>query len=158
LPGKAPNKDRDFREAYDRVVKDYFSGVDSIYNESDFERRFRVTRSIFKRIYDKILNFGLFSHHCDALGKHGIYPLVRTVACFRFLAYGDTFDRNDEYLHISETSTANLVKQFCQLIVQHFGPLYLNRSPSVVERNRILLYNKKRGFPGMLFQMGQMSY
>jgi Plant transposon protein len=150
LSGKAPNKDRDFREAYDCVVKDYFSGVDSIYNELDFVRHFCVTRPIFKRIYGKILNFGLFSHHCDALGKQGIYPLVCTVASFCFLANGDTFDRNDKYLHISETSTADLVKQFCQLIVKHFGPLYLNRSPTVVERNLILLYNKKRGFTGML--------
>jgi hypothetical protein len=135
LPGKAPNKDRDFTAAYDCVVKDNFSGANSIYNETDFESHFCVTHPIFKRIYNKILNTGLFSHHCDALGKQGIYPLVCTVACFYFLAYGDTFDRNDKYLSKWETNTENLVKHFCQLIVQHFGHLYLNRSPTVAERN-----------------------
>jgi Plant transposon protein len=148
--GKSPNKERDFDGAYISVVKDYFSGIESIYNEVDFERRFRVTHSIFNTIYSTILHYGLFSQKKDALGKAGIHPLVRTVSCFRFLAYGDSFDRNDEYLRLSESSTAQSVKQFCHLIVQHFGPSHLNRSPTEKERDRILIHNKKRGFPGML--------
>ena len=38
--GKAPNKKRDFLGAYERVVKFYFNGRESVYNETDFERRF----------------------------------------------------------------------------------------------------------------------
>jgi hypothetical protein len=78
--GKVPNKNRDFAAAFDCFVNDYFSDVDSINNETDFERRFCFPPSIFKRIYEK--KFGLFLHHCDALGKHCIYPLICTFACF----------------------------------------------------------------------------
>lgn len=42
---KAANKERDFKAANEQVMKDYFSGPDSIYNERDFERRFRVPRT-----------------------------------------------------------------------------------------------------------------
>jgi hypothetical protein len=148
-PGKAPNKDRDFAMAHDRLVQDYFSGENSIYNEVDFERRFRVSRPVFNRIYDAILYKGKFSHKKDATGKLGIHPLVRTVACFRYLAYGNSFDSCDEYLRLSDTSCLVSVKEFCSLVVQKFGSFYLNRTPSKEERDHILNFNKSRGFPGM---------
>jgi hypothetical protein len=76
--------------------------------------------------------------------------LVHTFTCFRFLVYGDCFDRSVKYLEISETSMADSLKDFCQLVVSGIGEHYLNRTPSVEERNRILAFNKRRGFPGML--------
>jgi hypothetical protein len=41
------------------------------------------------------------------------------------------------------------LKDFCQLVVSGFGGDYLNRSPSMEERDCILNYNRRRGFPGM---------
>ena len=38
--GRAPNKARDFAGAHARLMKDYFNGSDSVYDEADFERRF----------------------------------------------------------------------------------------------------------------------
>jgi hypothetical protein len=39
-PGKAPNKNRDFMGAHAKLVEHYFSGEESLYNETDFEQRF----------------------------------------------------------------------------------------------------------------------
>jgi hypothetical protein len=36
VPGKAANKKRDFAGAYDTLKKQYFMGVESVYNEIDF--------------------------------------------------------------------------------------------------------------------------
>ena len=44
--GQAPNADRDFVGAYQKLVHYYFSGNDSLYNEAIFERRFRMKREI----------------------------------------------------------------------------------------------------------------
>ena len=33
LPGKAPNKNRDFMGAHAKLVEHYFSGTESLYNE-----------------------------------------------------------------------------------------------------------------------------
>ena len=44
--GKAPNKNRDFAKAYADLVADYFSGQDSVYDERDFRRHFRVSRTV----------------------------------------------------------------------------------------------------------------
>ena len=53
--GKAPNKERGFDEAYDRLVRDYFSGPESTYDETDFERRFRMPRSVFTLLHGAVV-------------------------------------------------------------------------------------------------------
>jgi hypothetical protein len=58
--GKSKNKDRDFEGAYQRLIKNYFSGTASTYDEDDFERRFRMPRSVFNRIYETIKDKGCF--------------------------------------------------------------------------------------------------
>jgi hypothetical protein len=45
--GKQPNKNRNFTQAYQKVVEDYFNGRESVYDEKDFERRFRMPRTVF---------------------------------------------------------------------------------------------------------------
>jgi hypothetical protein len=45
-PGKAPNKQRDFEAAYQKLKRQYFNGTDSVYDEGDFARRFRMPRQI----------------------------------------------------------------------------------------------------------------
>lgn len=126
LPGKAANKKRDFKGAYENVKRQYFNGDASIYDDKDFERRFRMPREVFTRIHDKLLGKDPFMQKVDALGKEGIYPLVRMIAAIRMLSYGDSADRQDEYLQISETAAAESMKAFCKLMVQEFGPEYLN--------------------------------
>jgi hypothetical protein len=147
--GKAPNKKRNFEESYNNLIRDYFNEDQSVYNEADFTRRFRVSRNIFHRIYNKILNKGMFQQRKDAIGKPGIHPLVRVVACMRHLAYGDSFDGTDEYLRLSESSMSDSIKAFTYLIKLNFGDEYLNRCPTQLEREKMLQLNSKRGFPGM---------
>jgi Plant transposon protein len=91
-----------------------------------------------------------FSHYEDATKKPGIFPLVKLVGCFRFLAFGDAYDREDENLHISESSLRVIVREFCALMVKEFGSQYLNRSPTHAERKTILKVMSAKGFPGCL--------
>jgi hypothetical protein len=73
-PGKAKNKARDFKGAYERLFKNYFStDPPPVYNETDFERRFRMPRAVFNRIKEKIIGKGLFREKV-------IHPLVRLTA------------------------------------------------------------------------------
>jgi sugar/nucleoside kinase (ribokinase family) len=83
---RAPNKSRDFQAANDQVVKNYFSGTDSIYNERDFERRFRVPQLVFNVIHNRLMGIDPFIHKTSCAGKKGIFPLIKLVACFTFLA------------------------------------------------------------------------
>jgi hypothetical protein len=134
---RAPNKERDFVEAHQKLMRDYFNGPESVYDEIDFERRFRISRQIFNRLHDKLVGTDPFIHKRDCFGNLGIHPLVKLVACLRYVSYGDAFDREDENLRLSETSLIKLLPHFCKLVIEEFGGQYLNRCPNEAERATI---------------------
>jgi Plant transposon protein len=147
---RAPNKSRDFKGAHEQLTKDYFNGTESIYNERDFERRFRVPRSVFNVVHNRLMGVDPFIHKTDCFGNKGIYPLVKLVASFRFLAYGDSYDREDENLRIAESTLNAIVRQFCNLLVTSFGAQYLNRCLNTEERKVISEAMASKGFPGCI--------
>ena len=63
---RAPNKERNFVAAYEQQIAFYFSGPESVYNEADFERRFRCPRSVFNRVHDAMMGKHPFIHYMDA--------------------------------------------------------------------------------------------
>ena len=147
--GKAPNKQRDFELANSLLVKYYFSGEESLYSEADFEQRFGVPRVVFNRVFERLNGTGVFQHQYNKVTKKmGIYPLVRMVACFRKLCYGDSSNRQDEFLQISESAVDVSFKEFCRRVVDEFGAAYLNRCPSKEEKSNSIKKMKQRGFPG----------
>ena len=148
--GKAPNKNRDFALAYEQVVLNYFSGRNSRYNEVDFERRFRMPRTVFDTLWNKIEGKEPFvQKRMMATKELGIRPLVRFIACLRKMAYGDASDRQDECFQISETVVDGSFKKMCKLIKEEFGGKYLNQCPNHEQLTRALQINQARGFPGM---------
>ena len=146
--GRSPNKKRNFELAFNNVRRYYFNGVKSLYDKSDFERRFGCPRLVFNRIHNAIMGCGTFVCKYNNVYGWGIYPLVRMVACFCKLVYGDASDQEDESLQISESQVNTAFKDFCSLIVQKFGMEYLNRSPTDEEKQRCLDKMSRRGFPG----------
>ena len=68
-PGKKGNKDRNFASAYERIIQDYFVGENSTYNEQDFDRRFRLPRNVFDKIYNRVFGKSLFVQRRDAAKK-----------------------------------------------------------------------------------------
>ena len=148
MKGKSPNMERNFSGAYKQLLSHYFNGADSLYNETQFERRFRMKRVIFNRIWEELNGNHPFVQKWDAAKKPGIHPLCRFVACLRVLAYGNAADSCDEYLQISESVTNVSFKLFCNLIVEKFGAQYLNRSPNNNEIKGLMTKMAKRGMPG----------
>jgi hypothetical protein len=147
-PGRLPNINRDFSGAYRTLIKHYFSGPDSLYNEQQFEDRFRMPRSVFQKIWQRINGKGLFVHRQDATKKRGIHPLCRLVACLRVLAYGTSADMQDEYLQMSKSATAESIHDFCRVMLEEFGNEYFNRCPREEERDRSMKKMEHRGFKG----------
>ena len=147
-PGRAPNKPRDFLGGYERVVKDYFSGEDSVYDEIDFERRWVLERENFNKVRDAIIGKGSFVYRENATKKPQIHPLCRILACIRVLSYGSSADSVDDYLRIGESTTNAAVKEFARLIIENFESEYLGY-PEEDELRRVLEFNERRGFPGM---------
>lgn len=71
LPGRRPNKDRNFSNGVHSILRDYF-GVDGhppVYDDQDFERRFRVPRAIFRRVYEDIKHETWWEQRPNATGR-----------------------------------------------------------------------------------------
>ena len=151
VPGRRPNKRRNFRSGLRAILRDYFglNGEPPVYNEGDFERRFRVPRSVFLRIYNAVKDRPFFAQRINATGRLQAHPLQKVVAAFRVIAYGEAPDRTDEYVRLSASTIAMSVRELMRFIVDEFGPSYL-RPPTTEELQRILTRNAERGMPGCM--------
>jgi hypothetical protein len=90
-----------------------------------------------------------FTQHTNAVTQElGIFPLVRLVAILRYLVQGKAADHSDEYLQISKSVILEDINKFTQIVIDEFGPQYLNRCPTADEKEQITNLMAKRGFPG----------
>jgi len=140
---------RDRENAARNLFNDYFAEK-PVFPETMFRRRFRMSRSLFLRIYDAIKRHdNYFVQRRDGVGKLGLSGLQKMTAAFRMLAYGVPADSTDEYIKIGESTALESLKRFCRAIVEVFACCYL-RSPDANDVARLLHIGESRGFPGML--------
>jgi len=151
MPGRRPNKRRNFRSGLRAILRDHLglNGEPPVYNEGDFERRFRVPRSVFLRINNAVKDRLFFAQRINATGRFQAHPLQKVVAAFRVIAYGEAPDRTDEYMRLSASTIAMSVRELMRFIVDEFGPSYV-RPPTPEELQRILTRNAERGMPGCM--------
>ncbi|KAK1866663.1 hypothetical protein I4F81_009179 [Pyropia yezoensis] len=145
------NKLRNFGRGLRGILIDYFgvSGNPPVYDEDDFERRFRVPRSVFVRVYQAVKDQPGFIQTIDATGRPRAHPLQKLVAAFRVLAYGESTDRPDENCRISRSTVDNTVRDLVYYIVDIFRPNYL-RQPNAEELTILLKRSAERGVPGCI--------
>ncbi|KAH9109086.1 hypothetical protein LEN26_000414 [Aphanomyces euteiches] len=154
---KAPNIDRDFQSGHDRIQRDYFD-ENATYPPRMFERRFRMSRSLFVRIMDGVIaSDTYFQRRRDATGKLGLSGLQKITCAIRILACEIAADAMDEYCRISESTALASLKQFCRAVVAIFGKCYL-RSPTSNDLDMLLTQNESCGFTGMLGSIDYMKW
>lgn len=149
--GRLHNKLRDFSAGLHAILRDYFGlgGAPPVYSESDFERRFRVPRAVFVRIYRAVHDRPWWKQSVNATGRIQAHPLQKLVAAFRVLAYGEAADRADEYCRISRTTIDLAVKKLIDFVCAEYGAAYL-RSPNDAEIAHLLKRISERGMPGCI--------
>jgi hypothetical protein len=69
---------RDFEGAYTKLLKMYFSGEESVYNNTKmFERRFGMPREVFDRVFLALKDADYFKRKRNPVNKQwGVSPLV----------------------------------------------------------------------------------
>ena len=91
---------RDRVGAHDRLYDDYFAD-NCAYPPSFFRRRYRMRRSLFVRIVERLGEYSpYFTQRVDALNRAGFSPLQKCTAALRLLAYGAASDTVDEWLKL----------------------------------------------------------
>ena len=149
--------ERNLEEGDQRLWNDYFS-ENPTYPENLFRRRFRMNKSLFMRIVDRLSNeVEYFREKKDALGRRRLSALQKCTAAIRVLAYGYAADAVDEYLRLGATTARLCVEHFVEGIINLFGDEYLRR-PTPADLERLLYIGEQRGFPGMIGSMDCMYW
>ncbi|KAK1577946.1 hypothetical protein Q3G72_026238 [Acer saccharum] len=120
-----------------------------------FRRRFRMSRSLFLSIVEKVeARDNYFMQRRDSVGRLGLSGLQKITAVFQMLAYGLPTNATDEYIKIGESTTIESLKRFYRAVVEEFKDEYL-RSPNATDVARLLRIGEYRGFPRIL---GSLNY
>ena len=146
--GRAPNKNRGFQEGAIRIQRDYFGsgGEPPVYSERDFERRYRVPRVVFNKVYSTVREDPFFEQRRNATGLMQSHPIQKITGVFRILAYGQSADATDEYIRLSESTVTEALHRFMNLIVTKLGPEFL-RQPTRRDIERVMARMEARVFP-----------
>jgi len=70
-------------------------------------------------------------------------------AALRMLANGSAADAQHEYCRIAESTVMDSLHAFCRSVVEIYADEYL-RAPTEADVARILVFNERRGLPGLL--------
>jgi len=124
VPGLLASRPRNFELGLQCILRDYFGldGLPPVFGPVQFERRFRVPMPVFLRIYQAIKSRPFWAQRVNATGQPQAHPLHKLVAVFRVLAYGESYDRADEYVRLSQSTIARAVKLFSEFVVDEFTP------------------------------------
>ncbi|XP_020873755.1 putative nuclease HARBI1 [Arabidopsis lyrata subsp. lyrata] len=138
-------------------MADYFCD-NPRYTETLFRRRFRMNKSLFLRIVNRLTEEVMyFKPKKDATFRDGLSPLQKCTAAIRLLAYGCSADSIDEYVRLGETTARECLLHFVVGIVDLFGTEYLRR-PTLEDLQRLLFIGEHRGFPGMVGSIDCMHW
>ncbi|XP_024012910.1 uncharacterized protein LOC112087132 [Eutrema salsugineum] len=149
--------ERNWEEGHIRLWNDYFS-EEAIFPDYLFRRRFRMNKSLFMKIIDRLNNeVRYFRQKKDAPGRPCLFGLQKCTSAIRLLAYGTAADSVDEYLRIGATTARNCLENFVDAIINLFGDEYLRR-PTPEDLQRLLDYGEYREFPGMVGSIDCMHW
>ena len=149
--------ERHREDGHQMLWNDYFCETPT-YNVQLFRRRFRMNKSLFLRIVNRLTtNIPYFQQGKDCTGRSSLTPLQKCTAAIRQLAYGGAADSLDEYVRLAETTARKCLHNFTAGIISLFGDEYLRR-PTHEDLQRLLYIGEQRGFPGMVGSIDCMHW
>jgi len=151
VPGRWPNKRRNFAAGLFNIQRDYIgvNAVPTVFEECDFETRFRVPRSVFRRIILAVKDEPFFQQRINVTGRLQAHPLQQGVAAFRVIAYGEAADRSDENVRLSRSTMAQATKLLLEVIVRRWKTTYVRR-PNQSELKKMMERTAESGFRGCM--------
>ncbi|KAL7601401.1 hypothetical protein Lser_V15G26961 [Lactuca serriola] len=142
------NRDREAEN--ELLVHDYFY-PDSLYDLSEFEERFRISRNLFLRIArDLERNYEFFQLRWDARGKRNFTTIQKYTTALRQLGHGIDVDTSDEYLKMSERTCRDCTYLFCEYVIELYREIYLQHPTKSDVEQFYIAHQAKHGFPWMI--------
>ena len=133
-PGSG-NGPRRPRRQYNReravlCIEQDWLGPEPLFRDGEFQRQFRVTKDIFRRMEQELpFHNSFFRPVKDAVKtRKPIDPRVKMICALKGLAFGMSAISNTDYLQISPSTAGKCVVQFCTTLVRKscFSDVYLH--------------------------------
>ena len=142
----------DHERARNDIYRDYFSPTCN-FNDKQFERNFRITKTIAETIMLECGNASRFFHDTtDALGKRSICPKVKLLMGLKLLAFGAAAPACIEYFRMGLTTARACFRTMIQCIAQSdaFKLKYM-RSMNRADAYRVTaLHHNQHGIDGII--------
>ncbi|KAK2634213.1 hypothetical protein Ddye_029005 [Dipteronia dyeriana] len=107
---------------------------------------------------DRVAAYDLYFFQIrDACRNVGLSSLQKIYVAFRMLSYGVPTDFVNEYVRIDESTVIESLDKFVKAIIAVFRDEYL-RSPNNDGITRLLEFNSRCGFPGLLGSIDYMYW
>ena len=122
-PSARPRKKRK-RLRYDRegaksdVFRDYVGPI-PIFDDRQFERIFRITRTKFDYILQCLVQYepSFWTQSYECTGRPGIAPEVKLLGALKKLCYGVSFIAFTDYFQMAESTARLCVSKLCRGII-----------------------------------------
>lgn len=151
----------DWERARDAVWKDYMR-PDPIFNDRQFERIFRITRSVMQELRIILGNQDDFftDKLCFVTGKRTISPDVKILFALKQLAYGISPHAFLDYFQMGETTARKCVIRFAaavtsseDLVHRFFRPMSKTDAQNICKLHRL-----QHGIEGMVGSLDCMAW
>ncbi|XP_071714810.1 uncharacterized protein [Rutidosis leptorrhynchoides] len=149
-----------------RLWNDYFF-ENPTFPGDYFPRRYRMSRPLFIRICQGIMNYSqepipgyflYFQQKRDATGLLGFNVFQKCASAIRQLAYGTAPDAFDEYLHMGQQTSYDCLNNFCKSVIHLYGSEYM-RKPTPQDVARLVsAHAELHGFSRMLGSLDCMHW
>jgi Plant transposon protein len=153
VPGRPKCRDNGIEEGAEQIDRFYFNRTSLLSApifEADFERRFRMPRSVYELLREGLVETDrYFTQRRDAVGKLGASTDQKMVCALRQLAYGVPADAVCEYVRLSESTASESLHRVCAGIRKRFEGEWLRR-PNAEEISIIERHYATLGFPGCI--------
>ncbi|XP_042041192.1 uncharacterized protein LOC121786621 [Salvia splendens] len=142
-------------DEYQRMLDEAFNEV---VEEVEWEVQEDVESAVAAEVPRTIHHRRCFTLRRDASHWIGLSTLQKCTAAIRQLAYAGLTDMFDEYLNMGETTSLEVLRQFCRDIRAIFGSEYL-RKPTVQDCQILLdMHGTVHNFPGMMGNIDCMQW
>lgn len=138
--------------AYACVQEDYL-GPTPKFNDYQFERFFRITRTLFDGLTKELASYDEYwTVRYDCTHRRSIMPVVKCLAALKLLCYGVSFSAFQDYFQMGDSTARECCGKFSRAMVENenIAAVYLRKMTKADARRIEALHYEAHGVRGML--------
>ena len=134
------------------VYKDYFAPI-PVFDDRQFERIFRVTKSIVQQVFDTCARSDpFFTVQTDVTGKFNIGPFVKVLMALKLVAYSCSPSAFQDYFQMSLTTARKCFLKLSRIVSrdEELRSIFARPMTRADARRVAAIHEERHGIAGMI--------